>query len=259
LVNEFFKTGYFKNKEYKNAFRKRKCVKNLQTTRREKMKHSIIFLILVIIALGLNLCGIYMHDYSCIAFSNQCDENGIKESTPILGQLIPGAAVSFLESTRDFEDFLKEVEKSELYGPNYPVLQAGIEKAIVGMDNARCKYEEIVNISESLEMDMVILEKLNQFDYDGLQSKYNLNPSIFEKAAAFCQGGDVIGIYNHTFDAIDTILENLNRIKAKLEQESLPELYIIWETGQLYFESEMFGQYVSRIFYEITRAMRRTG
>ena len=28
------------------------------------------------------------------------------------------------------------------------------------------------------------------------------------------------------------------------------------ETGQLYFESEMFGQYVSRIFYEINREVR---
>jgi hypothetical protein len=232
---------------------------SLKTKKEKKMKHSIIFLIVGIIALGLNLCGIFKHDYSCIAFPNQCDENCINESTPILGKLIPGAAVNFLESCGDFEDFLKEVEKSELYGPNYPVLQSAIEKAIVGMENARCKYEEIVNLSESLEMDMVILEKLNQFDYDSLQSKYNLNPSIFEKAASFCQGGEIRGIYKYTFDAIDTILENLNRIKATLEQESLPELYIIWETGQLYFESEMFGQYVSRIFYEITKAVRGTG
>jgi hypothetical protein len=28
------------------------------------------------------------------------------------------------------------------------------------------------------------------------------------------------------------------------------------ETGQLYFKSEMFGQYVSRIFYEINREVR---
>jgi hypothetical protein len=226
---------------------------SLKPKKEKKMKHSIIFLIVGIIVLGSNLCGWLMHDYSCIAVPDQCDENCIKESIPILGKLIPGAAVNFFESTRDFEDFLKEVEKSELYGPNYPVLQSVIEKAIVGMENARCKYEEILKISESLEMDMVILEMLIQFDYDGLQSKYNLNPSIFEKAAAFCQGGEIIGIYTHTFDAIDNILENLNRIKAKLEQESLPELYIIWETGQLYFESEMFGQYVSRIFYEINR------
>jgi hypothetical protein len=220
------------------------------------MKHSIIFLIIGIIVLGPNLCGIYMHDYSCIAFSNQCEENGIKESTPILGQLIPEAAVNFLESNRDFEDFLKEVEKTELYGSNYTLLQASIEKTIVGMENTRCKYQEILNISGGLVLDVVILEKLNQFDYDGLQSGYNLNPTIFEKAAAFCQAGDIIGIYNHTFDTIETILENLNRIRATLAKESLPELYIIWETGQLYFESEMFGQYLSRIFYEINREVQ---
>jgi hypothetical protein len=221
------------------------------------MKHSIIFLIIGIIMFCSNLCGWYMADYSCIAFTDQCEGNGIKESTPVLCQLIPEAAINFFESTRDFEDFLKEVEKSELYGPNYLVLKVVIDKAITGMDIARCKYEEIVNISESFEIDIFILEKLNQFDYDGLQSGYNLNPTIFEIAAAFCKAGDVIGIYNHTLDNIETILENLYRIKVILEKESLPELYIIWETGQLYCESEMFGQYVSRIFYEITRTIRK--
>jgi hypothetical protein len=219
------------------------------------MKHSIIFLITVIIVFSSNLGGWFMGDGTCIAFTNQCAGNGLTGSTPVLGQLIPGAAVSFLESTRDFEDFLKEVEKSELYGPNYVVLQAAVEKAIAGMDNARCKYQEILYLSKGLAMDAVILEKLNQFDYVGLQSKYRLNPPVFKKAAAFCRGGDVIGIYNHTFDTINSIQENLNRIKAKLEKESLPELNLIWETGQLYCESELFGQYVSRIFYEITRAM----
>ncbi len=219
------------------------------------MKHSIIFLITVIIAFSFNLSGWYMANGTCIAFTNQCAENGIKGSIPVLGELIPGAAVSFLESARDFEDFLKEVEKSELYGFNYTVLQAAIEKAIAGMDNARCKYQEILNLSKGLAMDAGILEKLNKFDYNGLQSRYHLNSPVFKKAASFCLSGDIIGIYNHTFDTTTAILENLNQIKAKLEKESLPELNLIWETGQLYCESELFGQYVSRIFYEITRAM----
>jgi hypothetical protein len=230
------------------------CIKS--TNQENKMKHSIIFLIIGIIALGSNVSGIYMHDYSCIVFPDQCEVNGSNKAFPLLGQLIPEAAVNFLESAKNFEDFLKEVEKSELYGPNYPILQAAVDKAIAGMENARCKYEEINNNSESLVMDLVILKNLIEFDYDGLQSKYHLNSTIFEKAAAFCQAGDVTGIYNHTLDTINAILENLIRIKDILEKESLPELYIIWETGQLYFESEMFGQYVSRIFYEIKTDVR---
>ena len=219
------------------------------------MRHSIILLIIMIIVLGYNLGGWFMADGICIAFTNQCAGNGLTGSIPVLGQLIPIAGVSFLESNRDFEDFLKEVEKAELYGPNYPVLQAVIEKAIAGMDNARCKYQEILNLSKVLAMDAVILERLRQFDYAGLQSKYGLNPPVFKKAAAFCRGGDIIGIYNHIYENLAQILENLKNIKAKLKKESLPELNLIWETGQLYCESELFGQYVSRIFYEITRAM----
>jgi hypothetical protein len=221
------------------------------------MKHSIIFLIIGIIALGSNIFGWFKHDYSCIVFPHQCEENDKDGSPPVLGQLIPGAAVDFLGSTRDFEEFLKEVEKSELYDANFPVLQACIDKAIVGMENARCKYEDILNISRDLEPDVVILEMLIQFDYDGLQSNYHLNPPIFEKAATFCQAGDIRGIYISTFDTINAVLERLGQIKAMLEKDSLPELYIMWETGQLYFESKMFGQYVSRIFYEIYKGVNR--
>lgn len=221
------------------------------------MKHSIILLIIGIIALGSNVCSLFKHDYSCIVFPNQCAENGKKGSPPILGQLIPEAAVNFLESTRDFEEFLKEVEKSELYEANFFLLQAPIDKAIVGMENARCKYEDILNISRGLEPDVVFLEMLIQFDYDGLQSKYHLNPPIFKKAAAYCQAGDIRGIYISTFDTINALLERLGQIKAILKKDSLPELYIMWETGQLYFESEMFGQYVSRIFYEIYKEVNR--
>jgi hypothetical protein len=224
---------------------------NKNQKKEKKMKHSIIFLIIGIIAFSSNLFSRFYHNYTCITFPDQCEGNGLGASTPILGQLIPDAAINFFESSRDFQDFIKEVEKAEIYGANYPVLQIGINKAIAGMENARCKYVEIVNISETLEMDVVILEKLIEFDYDGLQSGYNLNSSIFEKAAAICKEGDVNGIYNHTVDTITSILENLYQLKSTLEKDSLPELYKIWETGQLYFESEMFGQYVSRIFYEI--------
>ena len=215
------------------------------------MKQSIIFLLIGIIALSSNLCAWFMHDTTCIAFSGQCDDNDLKGSTPILGQLIPLAAVSFFDSTRYFEGFLKELEKSELYGPNYPLLQTAIEKAIVGMDNARCKYKEILNIAGEHRMDVDILKKLNQFDYYGMQARYDLNPPIFEKAAAFCHAGNIVGIYNYTFDTLVAIIEKLNQIKEKLGKESLPDLYIVWETGQMYFEIRMFGQYVSRIFYEI--------
>ena len=37
---------------------------------------------------------------------------------------------------------------------------------------------------------------------------------------------------------------------------SAANLSSTWETGQLCFESEIFGQYVSRIFYEINREIR---
>ena len=221
------------------------------------MKQSIIFLIIGIIALGSNVCGWYMHDYSCIFFPHQCEENGKDGSPPVLGYLIPEAAVSFLESTRDFEELLKEMEKSELYDADFPVLQACMDKAIVGMENASGKYEEILNHSRDIEADVVILEMLIQFDYDALLSQYRLNPSIFAKAAAFCQAGDIRGIYAATFDAINAVLDGLYQMKAMLDKDLLPELYITWETGQLYFESQLFGQYVSRIFYEIYKEVKR--
>ena len=92
------------------------------------------------------------------------------------------------------------------------------------------------------------------------------------------------------------MFENMRRIKPTIEKDTLPELNLLrrvseftaagvylsegrhpiiplfhysiipvvsaanlsstWETGLLYFEFEIFGEYVSRIFYEINREVR---
>ena len=188
--------------------------------------------------------------------SETFNEIGFKIETPLLDQLIPDAAVNIFESTRNFEDLIKEVEKPDNCVPNYPVLKSAINKAIDGMENARYKYEEIVKISSGLEMDMVFKKKLIEFDYEGFRAKHQLNQLIFDKTAVFCKIGDVTRIYKHTYHTILAIHENLNHCKKILEKETLPDLYIIWETGQLYYEFEIFVDYISRIFYEINREVR---
>jgi hypothetical protein len=78
------------------------------------------------------------------------------------------------------------------------------------------------------------------------------------------------------------MFENMSIIKATIEKKTLPELNLLrrvsefttevrhsiipvvsaanisstWDTGHLIFDFEIFGQYVSRIFYEINRKVR---
>jgi len=217
------------------------------------MKRIIIFTFFLIIINSLTYSW-FKHDYTCLAFPDQCtDETTTRLTTPILGQLIPKAGVSFLESCRDYEDFLKELERAEIYGFDFLVLRDMIDNSITGMEKAFSIYSDIVSISESLVLDPIIFGKLIDFDYTCLKQKFNLNSPIFENVSYFCRRGDIKGIYKYTYENIRFLLYKLRQIKLKLDQCSMPELYLIWEIHQLYFESEMFGQYVSRIFFEITQ------
>jgi len=215
----------------------------------------ILILIPLLILMNTVTFGWFKHDYTCIAFPDQCTDDTalskLSTSLHLLGRLIPEAGVYFFESSRDYKDFLKEMEKSEIYGWNLILLQDMINKSITDMENAYCKYSDILNIAKNLEIDLFILEKLIKFDYAELKYKYSLNPTIFEKAVAFCKTGDVKGIYSYTHETLGILLDRLRQIKAELEQGSIPEIYLVWETGQLYCDSELFGQYISRIFHEI--------
>jgi hypothetical protein len=217
-----------------------------------KILKSLTIFTFAVLFVTANGYGFFSYNRSCEAFPGQCEEDeGLNISTPPLGQLIIEAAGSFIKSTSDYQLLLREIELSGPNGPNFSLLQELVNNAIENMRMANSTYWQIWQTSEGLEYDLVVQEKLCQFNYPGYQAENNLNPVIFEKAANYLKNGDVRGTYRQAYIACSEILPALETLKNNIDKNKLPKLNACWRLNQLYLEAELFGQYVSEVFFAL--------
>ena len=119
------------------------------------------------------------------------------------------------------------------------------------MNMANSTYWQIWQTSKRLEYDAVVLEKLCQFDYLSYQAENNLDPVIFEKVLNYLKAGDVRGTYKQAYHATGEILPGLEILKINIDKNKLPQIKTCWRLNQLYLEAELFGQYVSEVFFAL--------
>jgi hypothetical protein len=184
-------------------------------------------------------------------FLEQGEEEWLGTAAPPLGQLTIEAAGCFIKSNSDYQLLLREIELSGSYETNFAALQELINNAIENMQMANSTYLQMWQISEKLDYDPVVQEKLHQFDYSGYQVKNNLNWVIFERAANYLKNGDVRGSYKKAYIATGEILQGLETLKVNIEKNKLPKLKALWRLNQLYLETALFGQYVSEVFFAL--------
>lgn len=199
-----------------------------------------IFVILFISVFSSNLFGYFSYNRSCEAFLNQCDPGGRAKSMT-LGRMIIDAASLFLKSNSDYQLFIERIELSDINGVNYAELQTIINKAIVNMELANSTYYEIWQTSKALDYNPFILEKLRNFDYAQYQVDHNLNSSIIIQVTC----------YEWFYNATGEILESLNILKESVNSNTIPKIKDCWRLNQKFLESELFGQYVSEVFFAL--------
>lgn len=215
------------------------------------LKSLTIFTFAVLLVVP-NGYGFFSYNRSCEAFPGQCEEGeGLGIAALPLGQLIIEAAGCYIKSNSDYQLLLREIELSGPYGPNFAALQELVNKATANMKMANSTYWQIWQTSEGLDYDPVVLEKLCQFDYLSYQAENNLDPVIFEKAANYLKNGDVRGTYRQAYIAAAEILQGLETLKINIDKNKLPQIKTCWRLNQLYLETELFGQYVSEVFFAL--------
>jgi hypothetical protein len=221
------------------------------------MKRIIISMILTLSLMSVLSYGYFHHNYSCILY-NECDNSGSvtgeKSTNPSLGQMISEAGIFFIQSCRDFQDFLKYLEQSEYNTTDNNDLLNAIESAVKNIETANSKYHEILIKSKSLDVNPVVMQMLIEFDYSSFQEKKNLIPSIFNEVETFLKSGNLPGVYERTYKATSDILQRIKYIKSLMESNSF-DLYKCWETNQMFLKTELFGQYVSQVFSEIRKSI----
>jgi hypothetical protein len=216
-----------------------------------KILKSLTIFTFAVLLMASNGYGYFSYNRSCEAFPGQCEEEGLGIAALSMGQLIIEAAGCYIKSNSDYQLLLREIELSGSYGTNFVTLQELVNKATANMKMANSTYWQIWQISEGLDYDPVVLEKLRQFDYFDYQTENNLDPVIFEKAANYLKAGDVRGTYKQAYNATAEILHSLETLKINIDKNKLPQIKTCWRLNQLYLETELFGQYVSEVFFAL--------
>jgi hypothetical protein len=168
--------------------------------------------------------------------------------------MISEAGTFFIQSCRDYQNFLKYLEQSEYNTVDNNFLINAIESAVKNIETANSKYYEIIVKSKNLEINTVVMQMLIDFDYPSLQEKNSLIPSIFNEVETLLKSGNLQGVFEISYNATSDILQRMKYIKLLIELNSL-DLSKCWETNQLFLKTELFGQYVSQVFFEIRESM----
>ncbi len=215
------------------------------------IKQKLLTAMIFVAIITLNLNGYFAFNETENAF-NPPPCAGCKNYAAIdLGQLLVTGAGYFIQSNSDYQLFLKTIEISDVYGMNNEDMVNSIENAIKNMELANETYYQILQVSNLLEYNPTVLEKIKNFDYDNYQYINRLNPAIFRQVKQLLKLGNVRGCYQRFYTATNEILERLRIIKNSTDTFIMPRISDCWRLNQIYMEMALFGQYAAEVCMNI--------
>jgi hypothetical protein len=219
------------------------------------MKRIIISMIITLSLMSVFSYGWIVANWPCLLYNGQCvpfnsNQSSIKSLAPSLGLLSIEAAGLFLQSNSDFQAFLKKVELSEIYVVNYEELRELINSVIYSMEMAHLKYKKVWQISKQLERNPVVLRKISGLDYRLILEEKRMIPFIFIEVENFLKPGNMSGAFEKIYNDTVEILQVMKSLRTLLESNFI-DIPLCWDVNRRLFETELFGQYISQVFYEI--------
>jgi hypothetical protein len=217
------------------------------------MKRRIILLIgIALLIPTLQMKGAMVGNWSCMAYEGGCYvEDGEKKFGQTIGQVLIEDALNFMESHSRMIDFLIKIENTDINNPKYLAFSEILDAIIEKMEKARSNYYELNNMVADMKYNQGIILKLMSFNYSKFEQENGLIPTIFREIEGLLNKGDVKGVYLEFFLRTDEILKNLYEVKKEIDSHVFPKFSTLWEISQNYLEMQLFGQFVSEIFYEI--------
>ena len=234
--------------------------KNQKPKKGEKtMKRIIISMILTLSLMSVLAYGRIYANWPCLLYDGQCppensNQSSIQSLSPSLGQLSIDAAGFFLQSNSDYQAFLKKVELAEIYGVNNEELNELITNSIENMEMANSLYYQVWEISKTLDRNPVVLQMLNKFNYRLFLVEKKFIPSIFKEVEFFLKPGNMPGAFEKVYNDTGDIIQGMKSIKTILDSNSI-DIPKCWEVNQLFLKAQIFGQYISMVFFEIKKSV----
>jgi hypothetical protein len=212
------------------------------------IKQKILAAMIFVALTTLNLNSLFVLNDTEGAFNPNPCKDCKSYTAPGLEQLIVSGAGYFIQSNSDYQLFLKAIEMSDIYGVNNEDMNNTIDNAIKNMEMANETYYQILLVSNLLEYNPTVLEKIKYFEYSYYQYANRLNPTIFKQVEKILRAGDVRGCYQRFYTATNEILYRLRGIKTSVDSLTMPKISDCWRLNQLYMETQLFGQYTAEVF-----------
>lgn len=226
------------------------------------MKNSLILKTVLSIALtvflGLYLSAMIHVNWGECPFDPGCAPGTGGDSniyTPsggsLLGMYIVEGAGYVLDAHSGVSAFLNRFEMAEISGADYAEMGEILNGVIDNMERARDTYLMINFLAMNTPYNEPVIDRLKTFDYDGFRERNKLYPEVFERVKGFLVQGDVRGVFAEVLTDIDGLLNRLYALKESTDAAKSPIVQDIWQLNQSFSEHLFFGQYFSRVLYEV--------
>ncbi len=192
----------------------------------------------------------------CPEDSSDSDESTLKgvsiiQSDSTIESNVEEAGGYFLNSVSDILKLSNLVEMSNLNGFDHDELLKIVNDGLDNIRYAKYSYELLIYTAEATPYNQKVITQLKNFDYEGLRVKNSLNKTIFAEVENYLRNGDITGTLKRFYSGVTVIEGLLMQIKDDVTAERLPELSNVWKVNEVASDNLLFGQGVSRVFYEL--------
>jgi len=209
-----------------------------------------ISLILVITLFGsITLFGLVFGNHVDSGYNGNGDSD--KSNANTLKTLIITGAGQFIQSQSLFQQFLHKIELAELYGVNYDELDGILNETIANLESAGTTYNEFIKLASITPYNQSFIDALKSFDYENFSKEHNLNPVIFSRLVSLLRAGNLTGVIEHIYAKTIEISRLCLIVKASVDRDIFPDITVLWQINQVYFDAYLFGQYAAMIFNEV--------
>jgi hypothetical protein len=210
---------------------------------------TVLMGVAMLVLLHMNVSGIIWYNDSDIGFGGQAGVAALQEK-PMRAYVIEGAGY-FLGSYSDFLLLLNKVEMSELQGCNFNELLVLVNRAIEKMQYANESYLQLKQKADVTSYNPVIIDELQNFDYDAFAHREGFIEPIFKEVKAFLSKGHIREMYGEALSHTQGILNIAMVIKTNLEEGVLPETSDLHDLNEAYAHYMLFGEYAAEVFQQI--------
>lgn len=204
---------------------------------------------MIMLFASMTLFGLVVGNHGESGYNSGDDGN--KSATNPLKTLIIVGAGHFIQSHAGFQQFLHKIELAELYGVNYDELRGILNETVSSIESAKTAYFDLIKLAAVTPYNQSFIDALKSFDYDDFRESHNLNPVIFSRLESLLRDGNVTGVYEEIYAKINEISQLLHTVKLTVDKDIFPEIPVLLEINQIYFDSYLFGQYAAMIFKEV--------